>query len=259
MPPKKEVVDKKVLWGRPGNTLKMGIVGLPNVGKSTTFNLLSKLTVPAENYPFCTIEPNLAKVHVHDIRFDKLVEMWKPKSQVTATLSILDIAGLVPGASKGEGLGNSFLSHIREVDGIYHVLRAFDNPEIIHTENEVDPIRDLQIISDELRYKDMEMVEKRLEECDKAIHKQNDKASIAEKELLQKVKITLENKRWVRQDEWSPKEIEELNKHLFLTAKPVVYLVNLSQEDFKVKFILHFIKKSIFPIKIKFSARKTNG
>ena len=215
MPPKKEVVEKKVLWGRPGNTLKMGIVGLPNVGKSTTFNLLSKLSVPAENYPFCTIEPNLAKVHVHDPRFEKLVEMWKPKSQVSATLSILDIAGLVPGASKGEGLGNAFLSHIREVDGIYHVLRAFDNPEIIHTENEVDPIRDCQIICDELRYKDMDYVDKRLEELNNKIHKQNDKSAT---------------------EGWSPKEVEELNKHLFLTAKPVVYLVNLSEEDFKVKF-----------------------
>ncbi len=241
MPPKKDAgVEKKVLWGRPGNTLKMGIVGLPNVGKSTTFNLLSKLSVPAENYPFCTIEPNLAKVHVHDPRFDKLVEMWTPKSKVTATLSILDIAGLVPGASKGEGLGNSFLSHIREVDGIYHVLRAFDNPEIVHTENEVDPIRDLQIISDELRYKDMEYVDKRLDECNGKIIKQNDKSVVIERDLLEKVKLTLDGKRWVRQDDWTAKEVEELNKHLFLTAKPVVYLVNLSAEDFKVTCYIFF-------------------
>lgn len=247
MPPKKEAApEKKVLWGRPGNTLKMGIVGLPNVGKSTTFNLLSKLTVPAENYPFCTIEPNLAKVHVHDPRFDKLVEMWKPKSQVTATLSILDIAGLVPGASKGEGLGNNFLSHIREVDGIYHVLRAFENPEIIHTENEVDPIRDLKIISDELRFKDIEIAEKRLEECLHKINKQNDKNAKAEKELLDKVKSVLESGKWIRQEDWSAKDVEELNKHLFLTAKPVVYLVNLSSEDFKVLFFFlsfaHYLK-----------------
>lgn len=149
---KKETIVKP-LWGRPGNTLKMGIVGIPNVGKSTLFNLLSNLSVPAQNFPFCTIEPNLAKVHVSDPRFDKLVEMWKPKSQVTAALSILDIAGLVPGASKGEGLGNAFLSHIREVDGIYHVVRAFDDVEVIHTELEVNPVRDLQIIFDELLLK----------------------------------------------------------------------------------------------------------
>ena len=133
----------------------MGIVGMANVGKSTTFNLLSKLNVPAENYPFCTIEPNQAQVPVPDPRFDHLVEMYKPKSRIHATLKILDIAGLVPGASKGEGLGNAFLSHIREVDGIYHVVRAFENPEVTHTEIDVDPVRDLGIISTELCLKDI--------------------------------------------------------------------------------------------------------
>lgn len=115
------------MWGRPGNTLKMGIVGLPNVGKSSTFNVLAKLNVPAENYPFCTIDPNKAVVPVPDPRFNKLCEMWKPKSEVAAVLQVVDIAGLVRGASKGEGLGNHFLSNIKEVDGIYHVVRAFED------------------------------------------------------------------------------------------------------------------------------------
>jgi len=155
MPPKKEEPPKKILLGRPGNTLKMGIVGLPNVGKSTTFNLLSKMHVPAENFPFCTIDPNIAQVSISDPRFDKLVEIHKPKSQVPACLKIVDIAGLVPGASEGAGLGNAFLSHIQGVDGIFHVIRAFEDAEIIHTEGEVDPIRDLEIISSELAKKDL--------------------------------------------------------------------------------------------------------
>jgi obg-like ATPase 1 len=155
MPPKKVEVEKKVVLGRASNVLSMGLVGLPNVGKSTTFNILSNLSVPAENYPFCTIDPNLAKIYVPDQRFDKLCEMFKPKSSVPATLSITDIAGLVKGASEGAGLGNAFLSHIQAVDGIYHVVRAFDDPDIVHEEGEVDPIRDMEIIIGELIAKDL--------------------------------------------------------------------------------------------------------
>lgn len=156
MPPKqKPEAEKKVILGKASNVLSMGLVGLPNVGKSTTFNILSNLSVPAENYPFCTIDPNLAKIYVPDQRFDKLVEMFKPKSAVPATLSITDIAGLVKGASEGAGLGNAFLSHIQAVDGIYHVVRAFDDPDIIHEEGEVDPIRDMEIIIGELIAKDL--------------------------------------------------------------------------------------------------------
>lgn len=151
MPPKKKAaVEQKVILGRPSNTLKMGLVGLPNVGKSTTFNILSNLSVPAENYPFCTIEPTEAKVFVPDKRFERLCDMYNPRSKVAASISIFDIAGLVPGASEGEGLGNAFLSHIQAVDGIYHVVRAFNNEEIMHTEGDLDPIRDLDIITNEL-------------------------------------------------------------------------------------------------------------
>lgn len=156
MPPKKKVVvEQKVILGKASNTLKMGLVGLPNVGKSTTFNVLSNLSVPAENYPFCTIDPSEAKVHVPDQRYEKLCEMYQPKSKVPATISIWDIAGLVKGASTGAGLGNAFLSTIQSVDGIYHVVRAFSNTEVIHEEGDVDPIRDMDIITGELIAKDI--------------------------------------------------------------------------------------------------------
>jgi len=151
MPPKKkEEAPKKVIMGRPGNTLNMGLVGLPNVGKSSTFNVLSKMQVPAENYPFCTIDPNTARVKIADKRFDQLAEMYNPKSLVQAQIGITDIAGLVKGASTGAGLGNAFLSHINAVDGIYHVVRAFPNEEVIHEEGEIDPCRDMAIINNEL-------------------------------------------------------------------------------------------------------------
>jgi len=156
MPPKKQAPPvKKVLLGRPGKSLSMGLVGLPNVGKSSTFNVLSNLSVPAENYPFCTIEPSEARVMVHDKRYEKLCEMYEPKSKIPAAITIFDIAGLVKGASSGSGLGNNFLAEIRACDGIYHVVRGFDDPDILLTEgDEVNPERDMQIIVDELIAKD---------------------------------------------------------------------------------------------------------
>ena len=140
--------------------MKVGIVGLPNVGKSTLFNCLSQSKAQSENYPFCTIDPNLAKINVPDKRFEKLCEVHNPKSKVLAQISITDIAGLVKGASNGEGLGNAFLSHISAVDGIYHVVRAFPDEDIIHNEGELDPIRDIEIINFELRAKDLQQIEK---------------------------------------------------------------------------------------------------
>lgn len=153
----------------------MGIVGLPNVGKSSTYNVLANLNVPAENYPFCTIEPNKAVVPVPDDRFKKLCAMFKPKSEVAAVLQVVDIAGIVKGASKGEGLGNHFLSNIRDADGIYHVVRAFEDEEIAHTEISVDPIRDMEIIHEELVLKDLEYVQNRLEDIEKTIKRNNAK------------------------------------------------------------------------------------
>jgi len=236
MPPKKEAApEKKALLGRPGNTLKMGIVGLPNVGKSSTFNLLSKLNVAAENFPFCTIDPNIAKVSVPDPRFDKLCEMFKPKSQVPAVLNIIDIAGLVPGAHEGAGLGNAFLSHIQSVDGIFHVVRAFESEEITHTEGDVNPIRDLEIISNELVQKDLQQCNKRIDDLAAKIKRSNDKDAKEETEVLIKVKEMLEKGQWVRNGEWKAKDVDYLNTLLFITAKPVVYMVNLSIKDFKRK------------------------
>merc|ERR1712039_934591 len=229
MPPKnkKAVEEVAIPLGRPGNTLKMGIVGLPNVGKSSTFNLMSKLSVPSENIPFCTIDPNVAKVEVPDNRYLSLTDHWKPKSKVAATLQIVDIAGLVSGASEGNGMGNAFLSHINGVDGIFHVVRAFEDESVSHYENSVDPLRDMQTISTELIAKDMEKVEKKLEAAIKNIKRANDKQSNMEKEYLDKIKELLEAGKWIKDEKWSIKEVEFLNDCLFLTAKPVIYLVNI--------------------------------
>lgn len=188
-------------------------------------------------------------------------------------LQIVDIAGLVPGASKGEGLGNAFLSHIKEVDGIYHVLRAFDDPNVTHTEIEVDPVRDVQIIATELALKDLEYCNNRIDDCEKKIKRNNDKDAREEKELLTKVVAMLEANKWVRMGDWKAEEITILNTHRLLTAKPVVYLINLSEADFlakKNKFLIHIknwitanIPGEIIPYsadyEAKLSAEKKDG
>jgi len=235
MPPKKNVVvERKPIMGRMGTNLKMGVVGLPNVGKSTFFNVLTKLQAAAENFPFCTIDPNEGRVPVPDERFEYLCNIYKPASKVPAYLNVTDIAGLVKGAAEGQGLGNAFLSHIKACDAIFHMVRIFDDEDIVHVEGNVDPIRDIEIINNELRYKDLELVEKAYKDADKYYNRAHDKNWKTEFEVLTKLKEMLgeDQKKWVKHNDWNEKEIEVLNKHLFLTSKPVVYLLNMSEKEF---------------------------
>ncbi|KAF2686469.1 GTP-binding protein-like protein YchF [Lentithecium fluviatile CBS 122367] len=237
MPPKKKVEEEKILLGRPGNSLKSGIVGLANVGKSTLFQAITKCSLgnPA-NFPYATIDPEEARVIVPDERYDWLVEHYKPKSQVPANLTVYDIAGLTKGASTGAGLGNAFLSHIRAVDAIFQVVRCFDDAEIIHVEGDVDPIRDLDIISEELRLKDIEFVEKALEKLVKETRRGGQSLEMKklreEQATVEKILEMLKAGKDVRKGNWTPKEVEVINPLFLLSAKPVVFLVNLSEKDY---------------------------
>lgn len=245
MPPKKKddgANAPPVLMGRVGASLKIGIVGLPNVGKSTFFNVLTKSTATAENFPFCTIDPNESRVPVPDARWDFLCENFQPASKVPAFLKVVDIAGLVKGAHEGKGLGNAFLSNINACDAIFHVVRAFSDEEIIHVEGDVDPSRDLTIIHDELRLKDLEYIGKNIGNLEKNMKR--DKKLTIDYETIKKVQDELEKGKWVRNLTFDAKEIEIVNQHLFLTAKPVIYLVNLSVKDY-------IRKKNKWLVKIK--------
>jgi len=235
MPPKKkEVVEEKpIIIGRLGTNLKCGIVGLPNVGKSTFFNVLTKTQMAAaENFPFCTIDPNESRVPVPDSRYDFLCEHHKPASKVPAFLNVVDIAGLVKGASEGQGLGNAFLPHIKACDAMFHLCRTFEDKEITHVEGEVDPVRDLDIINEELRLKDEEAFLKNFDDLEKK-YQRGEKKLKQEYDGMCKIKeILIEQKKHIRFGEWSANDVELLNKHLFITAKPMIYLVNLSEKDY---------------------------
>ncbi|MDE7159455.1 MAG: redox-regulated ATPase YchF [Muribaculaceae bacterium] len=208
--------------------LKCGIVGLPNVGKSTLFNCLSNAKAQSANFPFCTIEPNVGVISVPDERLTKLVEMCNPRSTVPATVEIVDIAGLVKGASKGEGLGNKFLANIRETDAILHVLRCFDDDNITHVDTTVDPVRDMEIINYELQIKDLETVEARLAKCQKAAQSGGDKTARMQVGVLQAYKEALEAGRPARSVTFETKDEEKFAKELFLlTNKPVLYVCNV--------------------------------
>ncbi|MGY0408916.1 MAG: redox-regulated ATPase YchF [Polaribacter sp.] len=210
--------------------MKAGIVGLPNVGKSTLFNCLSNAKAQSANFPFCTIEPNLGVVNVPDTRLEKLEELVNPERVLPATVEIVDIAGLVKGASKGEGLGNQFLANIRETDALLHVLRCFDNDNIIHVDASIDPVRDKETIDIELQLKDLETIQKRLERV-KRTAKTGNKEAQAELEVLLKVETTLLKGKSIRSLEFSEKEIEFVDSLQFITAKPVLYVCNVDENS----------------------------
>ena len=208
--------------------MKAGIVGLPNVGKSTLFNCLSNAKAQSANFPFCTIEPNIGVVNVPDKRIEKLEELVNPERVMPATVEIVDIAGLVKGASKGEGLGNQFLANIRETDAILHVIRCFDNDNIIHVDESVNPVRDKETIDIELQLKDLETVEKRLERV-KRTAKTGNKEAQAELVVLLKIEETLLKGISVRALSFNEKELEFVQSLQFITAKPVLYVCNVDE------------------------------
>ncbi|MDD6985630.1 MAG: redox-regulated ATPase YchF [Eubacteriales bacterium] len=209
--------------------MKLGIIGLPNVGKSTLFNALTGAGAPSANYPFCTIDPNVGIVQVPDYRLDKLAEMYNPTLYTPATVEFVDIAGLVRGASKGEGLGNKFLSHIRDVDAVVHVLRCFEDSDIIHVDGSVDPLRDLETINMELIYSDIEQVEKRIDKTQKLL--KGDKTLQAQLDLLNRILETLNEGKTARQVEMTEDEKEMLGDLNLLTLKPIIYVANVSEDE----------------------------
>lgn len=212
-------------------SLKAGIVGLPNVGKSTLFNAITKKNILAANYPFATIEPNVGVVTVPDERLEFLNNLYKPKSLVPTTFEFTDIAGLVKGASTGEGLGNKFLSHIREVDAIVEVVRCFEDAEITHVEGKIDPIRDIEIINTELILADLEIVENRINKIEKKAQTTKDKVAILELNTLNKIKETLLKGEPIRNIELSEDELNIISNFNFITLKKIIYIANVNEED----------------------------
>lgn len=212
-------------------SLTAGIVGLPNVGKSTLFNAITNQKILAENYPFATIEPNVGVVTVPDERMDKLKEMYEPNKFIPTAYEFTDIAGLVKGASKGEGLGNKFLSHIREVDAIVEVVRCFDDGKIIHVDGEINPIRDIETINLELAISDLDIINNRLEKVSKKARTTKNKDDLVEVEALEKAKKALAENIPLRQLDFTEDEQKQLKNYSFLTLKPIIYLANIKENE----------------------------
>ena len=229
-------------------SLTAGIVGLPNVGKSTLFNAITKKNILAANYPFATIEPNIGMVTVPDYRLDFLNDLYKPKSLVPTTFEFTDIAGLVKGASHGEGLGNKFLSHIRNVDAIVEVVRCFDDSNITHVEGKTDPLRDIEIIDVEFIFCDLEVIDNRIGKVEKKAISSKDKDALKEVALLKKIKEALENNIPARRLEYTEDELKILKPFNFLTMKPIIYVANIKEDDINkennyVNSVIDYAKK----------------